>query len=364
MRTRVDGWPIRARVRAIGWLLAALILLAAWPAIDAYGRATALLGDAVLRLPVSPLTWVTSDPITEELHWPNGGYGVFTRPRSSEPHATLLLVLGAEPADPDDPRVRRLREGLARIGLASLLVRSEPLIDSRVTPDEIPLLTGAFTALRDHPRVRPDRIGMLGLSVGGSLLLVAAADPAIADQVWFVLAIGPYFDAATLALEVNSRSYRTAEGVAVWDPDETAVRVVRRTLLAALSPADVEAIEAGREPPSDDGRVARELLAAPSLERAEQLLPALSPSVRVAFAAVSPSAHLPGPRAPLYLLHDNHDPFIPWTHSEAIASVYTPDTYYRLDMFEHVDPKLGNARMLLRDGSRLLRLFAHIIRER
>lgn len=50
-------WGILRRATAVATL--ALVLLAgiwAWPTIDAYARATALLGDAVLRLPVQPLT--------------------------------------------------------------------------------------------------------------------------------------------------------------------------------------------------------------------------------------------------------------------------------------------------------------------
>lgn len=55
--TVTGRWGILRRATAVATL--ALVLLAgiwAWPTIDAYARATALLGDAVLRLPVQPLT--------------------------------------------------------------------------------------------------------------------------------------------------------------------------------------------------------------------------------------------------------------------------------------------------------------------
>lgn len=360
----MDRWSIRARVLALA-LLVALLAGIAWagPKTSAYVRATALVGDAVLRLPVRPLTWVTSDPVVTELTWPGGGLGVLTRPAGDDPSPGLILMLGAEPAEPDDPRVSRLTDSLARIGMATLLVRSEPLIDGRVTAEEVPLLVGAFEALHGHPRIRADRVAFVGLSVGGSIEMVAASQPAIADRVWFVLALGPYFDAGTLAAEVVSGAYRTQDGVAAWEPDETALRVVRNTLLAALPEEERSRLASGGAPLTADGRVAQALLARPSLERAEALAGEMSPQGRAALDAISPRYHLGGLRAPLYLLHDRNDEFIPWPHSDAVAAAYPPEVYHRLDIFEHADPRVGNLGVLLQDGWRLLRLFAEIIEE-
>lgn len=358
-----DAWGIRRRVLVIVLALSLASVVAVWPTIDAYGRSLALVSDAVLRLPIRPLTWVTADPTTEHLTWPQGGTGVLTLPGGSGPHPGIVLGLGAEPAEPDDPRVSRLTESLARIGFAVLLVRAGPLIDGKVTADEIPLLVGAFTALRDDRRIHPERVGFVGLSVAGSTNLVAAADPRIADDVRFVLALGPYFDAGALTTAVVSATFRTPDGTRAWEPDDTAVRVVRRTLLTLLPPSEQAALEAGTEAQTADGRTARVLLERPSLQEAESAVASLTPALRAQLDSISPSAHLGGLRAPLYLLHDRNDPFIPWPESDAIAAAYRPAVYHRLDMFEHVEPEVGNAGVLLRDGWRLLRVFATIIED-
>lgn len=358
----LDTWGVRRRVVAITTALAFASLVAAWPAIDAYGRAAVVFGDAVLHAPMHRIAWAMPDPVHEELHWPDGGYGLLTRPDAAGRHPALLLILGAEPADPDDPRVLRLTGALARIGFVVLLARSEPLIDGRVTPDEVPLLVGAFRVLQQHPSVRGDRVGLVGLSTGGSLQLVTAADPAIADSVGSVLAIGSYYDAGTLSAEVLSRTYRTDAGLVAWSPDETAVRVVRNTLLAALPPDEEATVVRDAEPATEDGRVVRELLRAPSLDGAVALLERLSPQAHAQMTAISPSAHLAGMRAPLYLLHDRSDPFIPLHHSDAVAAHYPPAAYHRLDIFQHVEPRPSSVGVLLRDGSRMLRMFAEIIR--
>ena len=83
----------------------------------------------------------------------------------------------------------------------------------------------------------------------------------------------------------------------------------------------------------------------------------------VTLEAISPSHAIAGLRAPLYLLHDRNDEFIPWVESEALAANHEPAIYHRLDLFEHVDPDPGNVRYLARDGWRLVRLFVRIMED-
>ena len=342
-------------------VVVALGTLASAPHISATLRAAALLGDVVFRAPVRPLAYLTPAPTTGTLQWGEGGAGALTLPGGTGPHAGLVLMLGAEPAEPSDPRVQRLTDGLARSGLATLLVRSPRLIDGALTPDEATLLVDAFRALRGHPRIRADRVAFVGLSVGGSIAMIAAADPAIAEHVWFVLAIGPHYDGRTLVASIAGRAYRDAGATVPWSPDATATGIMTRTLLAALPGADRDAIAAGTPPTSTDGAVVRDLLRARDLDEAERLVARLGPPMQAALDAVSPRSHLAALRAPLYLLHDRSDAFIPWPESEAIAAVARPAVYERLDLFEHVDPRPGSATILLRDGWRLLRLFARIL---
>src|SRR5262249_44875329 len=156
----------------------------------------------VLRTDAPVLARFAPVPTTTAFEWSEGGTGVLTLPGGTGPHATVVLSLGADPAPPDDPEVHRLTDGLARAGISTLLVRSQALIDGRVSPEAVPVLVGAFEALRADPRVRPDRIAFVGLSVDGSLSLIAAADPRIASHVWFVLAFGSAYDVGEVAADV------------------------------------------------------------------------------------------------------------------------------------------------------------------
>ena len=360
---RCDAWGERRRLASVAVFVALLAgLAAAWPTAGPWVRSAALFSDVVVQLPVRPLTWVTRVPSTEWIEWDAGGRGLLTRPAARGPAPALLLVLGADPAPPDDPRVERLTDVLARLGFAVLLPVSDELDAKQVTPIEVERLVAAFLVLERAPAVRADRIGIVGLSVGGSLAIVAATDGRIAARVQFVLAIGPYYDAGSLVASSAARAYRTPDGdVHEWDRSRTTENVVRETLLATLSEADRATFEAAG--PSPALGWLRDLLGDPDLEQAEAIVAGLGLEQRTMMEAVSPRHHLEGLRAPLYLLHDRNDEFVPWTESEAIAVAYEPAIFHRIELLEHVEPQIGNLPVLGRDGWRLLRLFARIFRE-
>ncbi len=361
---RASRGPI-ARPR---WVpLAALVALTvglavAWPTIGLWTKSALLLTDGVLRLPVRPLTWFTAEPEVELLRWEHDGRGRLWLPGGG-PAPGLVLILGADPAGPDDPKVKRLLETLARLGFATLLPLSDELDARVVSSVEVRRLVAAFETLAGHPAVRDDRVAFVGLSAGGSLAIAAAADPAIAARVRFVLAIGPYYDAASLVVATAAEAIRAPGGVEPWEPDGTTRKVVRATLLAALPAEERAAIEAGLTPDSDDGRLVAALVGGLPLAEAEAAVAALSPALRAELEAVSPRYAVDGLRAPLYLLHDRGDDLIPWTESEAINGAHRAAVYHRLDLFEHVVPDVGSVGVLVRDGWRLLRLFERIFRE-
>ncbi|MBM3140930.1 MAG: hypothetical protein FJZ92_12175 [Chloroflexi bacterium] len=363
MSARLDRAEIPARTALAALAVAIFFFLhAAVPVAQAWARAAAFFGDAVLRLPQRPLTLVAPDPRVSELTWANDGRGQLTLPGGDGPHPGLVVVLGARAASPDDPRVVRLTDGLARIGFAVLLPKSDDLDGGRVVPAEIDRLVAAQQALSARPTVKQDRVGFIGLSAGGSLTIVAAAHPAIRDTTWFVLAIGPYYDARDLVAETVSGTYRDVDGSGVgWEPRAITKEVVRETLLAALGADDRAAVEGGRAAGSAGGRAVADLLAGMELERARALIATLPPAEAASLAAISPRDALHGLRAPLYLMHDRSDPFIPLPHSELLVRAHRPAVFHRTEIFEHVDPKITSVGPLLRDGWRMHRLFVRIL---
>jgi acetyl esterase/lipase len=368
MVERLDGWSVRARTTAISAIVVPLlVLLAVWPIVDAWTRSALLFSDVVLQLPVRPIELFSADPSTVEVSWSapdRDGRGFLTLPGRGDDVPGIVLVLGARPAAPDDPRVERLVDSLARLGFAVLLPVSEDLDEGRVLPAEVDRLVGAWQRLAQEPRVADDRVGYLGLSAGGSLALAASSNPTIAEAVRFVVAVGPYFDAGELMVATVSRSFVRPDGtLEAWAPRRITRAVVEETLLSTLDAAERASIEAGAAPSTPAGEAVAALLAGTERSEAEAIVDGIAGAQRAAIDGISPSAVIDGLEAELYLLHDRADRFVPWPASEEIAAAHEPVVYHRLDLFEHVEPNVGAVGPLLRDGWRLHRLFVRLFRE-
>lgn len=339
----IDGWSVRRRALAIALFVLVLLALAAAPRARDYARATLLFAEGIIGAS-GPLRWWADEPTTIPVHW-NGGFGQLTLPAGDDRVPGVVLVLGADPAPPEDPRVRQLISTLARLDIAVLLPLSEQLVSARVEPGGVAQIVDAVAQLRDQPRVRGQAVGLAGLSAGASLALVAAADHRVASDVAFVLAVGPYWNARSLVASVASTSYRRPNGdVVPWRPHQTTVEVVRNTLALHLSDEEVD-----------------DILAPASLVEAEQRVAALPPAAQASLDAVSPAAFAADLVVPIYLLHDRGDEFIPWTESETMAALIRPAAYHGIDLFQHVEPAPTSVPVLIRDGWRIVRVLADLL---
>ena len=86
-----------------------------------------------------------------------------------------------------------------------------------------------------------ERVGLGGFCVGASFALVAAADAGIRDRVYFVNALGPYYDAETLLLQTASRTVVYDGESTQWEPDQLTTRVLTNELIETLeNPRDAD----------------------------------------------------------------------------------------------------------------------------
>ena len=110
-------------------------------------------------------------------------------------HGGLVLVPGFTEFGKDDARVVWLARQLARIGFVVLVPDLPGLRSWRAREADVDDMVDSFRYLATlAPRLRQDRLGLMGFSYGAGPTLIAAADPAIAAQVRFVISFGGYFD--------------------------------------------------------------------------------------------------------------------------------------------------------------------------
>ena len=367
-------------------LLALAGLLAVFLIVTPQGRAgyhTAFFVLQVLDLGIRPQSWFSPEPVREEVTYPQAsGEGVADvyRVPGKARQAAVLIFLGANAAGRDDKDVVNLGESLARAGFITMFHWSPTMaLRHNVDPAEVDNLVHAFLYLRSRDYVDQERVGMGGFCVGASFALVAASDPRIRDDVVFVNAFGPYFDARDLLVQVASRSSFYEDAREPWEPDRLTMLVLGNELIETVEdPPAKETLsrhylvgQAG-EPgsldhlPSDAQNVRRILDGATSAE-AEDLYSSLPGKFRSEMKTISPSAHVNGLKAKVMLMHTQGDRLIPVAESRRMADWLETRGDYRYTevlAFDHVRPdNTGDLWFIGKEAFKLYRHMFGIIRE-
>jgi dienelactone hydrolase len=297
---------------------------------------------------------------------------------AERPVGAIIFVSGVNDQGRAHPALARIAEALARAGAAVYIPELPIFFDVRVEAGEVGRIVTAFQALARRPEVDPDRIGIMGISVGGSLSLIAAADPRIADQLDWVGAFGAYADAGEIMVSVISHQYRLDGELIDWEP----TLLVRQVVFGLVT----ERVTDGRDhgylygaydelnnqnvhplPDADlplrteAGLAAEALLLSDTLPEAESALAAAPPEVRTLLDGISPLGYVRGIRARVYLMHDTGDQHIPYANSrELAAAMEAAGVDVRLGefrLFNHVQP---DTRDLAAAVPELWRLFWYL----
>ena len=383
-----DRWWIRIPRKGASWLFQTLVvvgaLLTLFIAVTPQGKAgfhTVMFVSQVLDLPVKPQAWFTKETVRHEVHYQSSDGTTVAdvyRPNDDRQHAAVVLFLGANAAGRDDHDVVNLGHALAGAGYVVMFHWSPAMaLRANIEPAETGNLVWAFQYLAEREYVDPERVGLGGFCVGASFALVAAADPRIREEVYFVNAFGPYYDARDLLLQAATRSVVYDGETTPWSVDKLTLKVLANELIETLE--DVEDIDilsrkylSGQEISAAEidaltsrGRVVRTLLDGTSWEVAEALYGGLPPSFRDSLATVSPSAYVGDIQAKLLVMHDRNDRLVPAAESRRLLAA-TEDRgdvrYTEVLAFEHVRPSGGGTGELLAEAWRLFRHMYSIIR--
>ena len=239
-----------SRLRRIGLLLAVMIVaLVAWEP-SRVALQTAIMLPNLLGAPIRPLDLFSAPPVRSavpysstpgqpelaELWLPAGA----SRERRA---GAMLLVFGVNNVGRNHPAIVRVAEGLARSGVAVLVPDSRSMLEGRLREDDLDKVVAAFQLLAARPEVDSARVGMVGFSVGGSLALIAAADPRIASRVAWVNAFGAYGDAESYLASVAAHAYLGPSGeIVAWQPTALAREVFLRLLLDTVTDSSDRAL--------------------------------------------------------------------------------------------------------------------------
>ncbi|MEX2599824.1 MAG: hypothetical protein WD533_09240 [Dehalococcoidia bacterium] len=361
-------------------VLALLLLVAITPQGRAAVKTVALVAEVVPGMP-QPFGWLMPDADRERITYPSPfgeAEADIYRTGGDGGKPALVLFLGVNPAGRDDERVVNIASALAESGYVVLVPWSRNMVSGRVGPDDVELLVSAFQHLQTLDYVDPDRIGGGGFCVGSSLLTVAASDPRIRDDVRFINFFSGFYDGRDYLAQFAARQAFENGERRDWDPDPLTTRVFERLLVENLPNTSERETLNGHfmedEPLTDsqvtgfssEAQAVYGLLTGATLEEARGLIEQLPQELRDAMDALSPSQHLDGLRADLWIMHDQDDELAPVEESRRLyeATRGRPNTTYtEFSFFQHVDPSTDTDLLsLVTESWKLLQHLYRVVR--
>ncbi len=290
----------------------------------------------------------------------------------------ILLIPGVGDQRKDAQLINFSRT-LAGSGLVVMDLTTQTLIDNRLGVSDKEAVVQAFEVLQHWPGVGTNRVGLLGFSAGGPLMCFAAADTRIRDQVAFVTLFGGYFDAMTLLQTIGRRALTENGQTQPWHPVPYPLQVLAdtiapllpgndgQTLASAFAPNGSESLDAAKIAQlAPSSAAAYHLLAGDEPTQVNANLAALSPEVRALLLSLSPSRVVDQIRAPIYLLHDRSDQFVPVSESlefaADLARLHHSYDFAEFGIFQHVEVRANSGfSQLVGDGQSLLRLASEVM---
>ena len=337
--------PRTFRLLVLALLLgAALLAVLGWSWIDAQARSVIVLSSVLEPPLLTPaVEGVTAEPRFEEATVA-GNPALVARPAGEGPRPALFFVNGAVPQGRKLPEVRRLAGGFARAGYLVVVPDLPGLTEDTITPETASETLDVARTVSGWPDARGGEVGLVGVSTGATLALLAAEKDGLEGSVSVVAGVAPYTDIQTVVSIATTGHYRR-DGVHVrYESDPFLSYVIARSLISTLPPGedrttlltelngvnrlDPEPLAGLRDRRLGDlGAGARsvvELLANEDPERFDGLYAGLPVGVRADLRELSPLAGDERLKAPVELVSGPRDRYFPVSESYAISRI-APD---------------------------------------
>lgn len=337
-------------------------------ALGVLGSALSLPGASTLarigRLPESHATTVAGIAST-----------VF-HPSSAPPWPALVFMNGATPDGRSHPTVHRLSLALARAGVCVFVPDLAGVAGGELSPATLAQSIAVSEAAARSPETADGRVALVGVSVGGTLALLAAADPRLQQRISVVACVAPFGDLAEVMRLATTGTYRDGDQIhhrAV--PPYLRVGLARSlaaTLAATTATADLcrelRALDhessAPIELPAHAFRRAGaeagplyDLLANNDPGRFDSLYAALPAHVREAVVSLSPIHAAGRLRAPVEIAIAPQDTYFPVAEAQALAAASPQVRLTVTSLLAHATPRV-DARSI----AELRRLYAFFSR--
>jgi len=187
-----------------------------------------------------------------------GRAATIIRPQTMPPWPTVLFANGATPDGRAHPKVQRLGVALANAGCLVFIPDLPDVANGELTQRALATAAECAVLAADSPECRDGQVGLVGVSVGGTLALLVAAEPRLTSRVSVVSCVAPYTDLRNVMLLATTGMYPGPGGLEPYPVPSSLIVGLARSIVAIL-------------PPTDDARVLRAMTAEVDASRVDPL---------------------------------------------------------------------------------------------
>lgn len=256
-------------------------------------------------------------------------------PTDGKRRPALILCPGASPKGEEHEVMNRLAEGLGRAGIRAVIPRLPFLREVLIREDSAEGIVQSFLAVRSRADVRPDSVGLVGMSFSGALVLKACADPRIKGKPSAVVCYGTYYDFESLVRFVLTGWFRENGVEKQIVPNEYPRLAFFHNYLEEIG--GVDNLAAARDffwsrvaDESAGAVAAQNRMTGKDLEMVESLAKGMTAEaaeagnrilsrIRARVEAISPRYFVDGIDFPVFLLHGAADTMVPYTETAQLS---------------------------------------------
>jgi acetyl esterase/lipase len=242
------------------------------------------------------------------------------RPEGPRKSSFVILFPGFTDEGSKDPRLVNFAKALTGAGIGVAIPQSFTIRNGVFTMNDIDHIRDTFTFLQSESYVEPQRIGIIGFSVGGSYVLRAASS--LGNRPLFILSLGAYYSLSDLISSIVAEKAVYDGRERYWKPNSFPKELLRDYLDKQIGIAKADEIFSNNGINFEEfGRNNQKFK-----ERLREL---------------SPSPILSQIETTVFLMHDRNDGNTPVEDARKIRDALPeniPVYYAELSIMNHVTP--------------------------